>query len=193
VLNKISNNIPVLREQLNPQRDVFGEPRTSQKEAFGRFIDLAVNPMYVSSYKENEITDYVISLSKETGDESFIPRTVSVSNIQWKVAKFNLTQDERNRYQHIEGNIINQLYGAAVEKMDNLTGEEKAAVLKDLKSLAEQVAKAQIAIERYDRGEMNNELQPVYDELKNNPEFQAMSQVDKIDYLYEILDYMKGE
>jgi hypothetical protein len=202
-INKIVNNIPVLREELRPQRDVFGEPRMNQKEAFGRFIDLAVNPMYVSTYKENEISDYVINLSKETGEEGIVPRTVPVSKVQWKVANFKLSQAERNRYQHIEGNVINQLYGAAIEKMGDLTSEEKVEVLKEFKSTAEQIAKAQIAIERFENGEMDYTLeikgvgsynmQTIYDEMNANEDFQKLSQVDKIDYLYEIYDYLKGE
>jgi hypothetical protein len=205
--NKVINNIPVIREQLRPQRDVYGEPRTNQKEMYERFIDLAVNPMYVSSYKENEITDFVLNLSKKTKDESFIPRTVPISKVDWKTATFKLSQAERNRYQHIEGNVLNQYYNAIYSQKDVFTDEELIELFTDARKEAEKTAKSQIAVEKYEQGEMNYvatikteegqtlqvDMQLVYDELKNNDWFNEAPQVYKIEYLSEYLDYLKGE
>jgi hypothetical protein len=205
--NKVINNIPVIRKQLRPQRDVYGEPRTNQKEMYKRFIDLAVNPMYVSNYKENEITDFVLNLSKKTKDESFIPRTVPISKVDWETATFKLSQAERNRYLHIEGNVLNQYYNAIYSQKDIFTDEELIELFTDARKEAEKTAKSQIAVEKYEQGEMNYvatikteegqtlqvDMQLVYDELKNNDWFNEAPQVYKIEYLSEYLDYLKGE
>ena len=143
------NNIPGLRESLPVKYDSFGNPKMNEPDMYNRVMNSFVRPGAINTYTETDSQRMVSEVYEATGDANVYPERKAPKELEFGKEKYALTEEQQEAYQITAGNKYDEYlsYFADNDYYDGLTAEQKATVMKQLKSAATEMAKAQAAEE----------------------------------------------
>jgi len=145
--NALLNSIPGLRNTLPVKTDNFGNPRINEPSAYNRLMNSFVRPGSVNTFQETAVQDEVSRLYDLTGDVSLYPDRNGPKSLEFGDEKFDLTADEGRAYHELAGQTSEQYVKELLDSdyYNGLTDEQKAETVKEMYSIARDVAKAAYA------------------------------------------------
>ncbi|MBP5163423.1 MAG: hypothetical protein ILP16_10685 [Spirochaetales bacterium] len=142
VVNGILNNIPGLRQTLDPKYDAFGEEKKYTGTDLQRWLNTYLLPGAINKFSQSETGALVESLYQETGSPDVYPDRKAPKYFNVGKEKINLTADQQTEYQSVYGQtaagFINDFVNGA--GYEDLAPEQKVEILKDLYGFAKNEA-----------------------------------------------------
>ena len=157
-INKVKAKIPFVSKTLAPTVDTLGREVKKYGGNNGIF-NVFINPANVNSSFVSRSAREIYNLYKATGDKTIMPRVAGYS-LTYNNENYNLTPEERARYQKTMGKYVN----STVEKLLNnsnyerLTDIEKTEIVNQIVSDGNEYAKEEYAKNNnieYERKNMN--------------------------------------
>lgn len=157
-INKVKAKIPFVSKTLAPTVDTLGREVKKYGGNNGIF-NVFINPANVNSSSVSRSAREIYNLYKATGDKTIMPRVAGYS-LTYNNENYNLTPEERARYQKTMGKYVN----STVEKLLNnsnyekLTDIEKTEIVNQIVSDGNEYAKEEYAKNNnieYERKNMN--------------------------------------
>ena len=148
LLNYFKAGIPGLREKLNPRYDLYGNPvEVSQgRDGFDKFLDIYVNPSYVSVEGTDDPRTQVLSDLREAGYNVSIPDIPTKMDFNGDGEDEKLTAEEHDAYwrtrNSIFGTLLTEYIGSsAFESMEMV---EQQKLLNSAMDFASHLAKYEL-------------------------------------------------
>lgn len=139
VTGKIQANIPGLSQQLLPRLDPLGR---EQERAKGIFANL-ISPATQTTYTPTEFGNKLRQIEEFTGDTSIYPDRKAPNYTTFNKEKFELSTQDKQRWQQIEGQTIEKLYNELLS--DTIITKDNAEplidIIKSIKRTASEQAK----------------------------------------------------
>lgn len=157
-INKVKAKIPFVSKTLAPTVDTLGREVKKYGGNNGIF-NVFINPANVNSSSVSRSAREIYNLYKATGDKTIMPRVAGYS-LTYNNENYNLTPEEKARYQKTMGKYVN----STVEKLLNnsnyekLTDIEKTEIVNQIVSDGNEYAKEEYAKNNnieYERKNMN--------------------------------------
>ncbi len=103
------------------------------------------NPANATEGRETAVTDEIDRLYGETGEKGIFP-SVAPYSVTYNGEKYEMTSQERTRYQRTAGQNTDQLLGAAITSPDyaRLPDGDKAAVAQQINEYSLSLAKKEL-------------------------------------------------
>lgn len=145
--NSILASTPVARGLLPASLDNFGRERTYTGNELLNFLNSNILPGQITRYTETGIEAELERLYEETGASGIFPdRNVSPGYVSYNGTRYDLTPEEKDIYQRTRGQMAEQLMGSIMETetYQNATPQEKADLLSDINTFANDLAKREL-------------------------------------------------
>ena len=155
----IQNRIPGLREKLEPQRDMFGEPVQSQQRVAG------LTPIGVKT----ESTDKVRTEAARLGvGVSSAPRSINLPAGGTKAGRVDLTPEQRDIFADVAGHTAYQALAPIVNSpaWDYMNDFTKAKVYQDVFAATNTAGKAAALTSEERQAQIHHILQTLADKMK---------------------------
>ena len=145
-VDSVKVGIPALRETVPSALDPFGRERTQTGNTALNIANNNILPGYVSKFNQDAVEAELERLNSKTGEASVYPERKAPSKVKYKDNEYQLSQDQKRRYQTTLGQTY---YDLAESMMDsdvyrNATAEEQVAYLKIAEAYATQMAKKSV-------------------------------------------------
>ncbi len=144
---KIQGNLPFLSKKLPARLDVLGREQTRKEGIFPSLID----PATTTTFTPTAFGDKIRLVEEITGESNFFPDRKPPNSITFKGEKLELTPQEKEEWQRIEGQNVNELYTEMLQDVD--VDDQNAFViakqLSKMKSIASRLAKANLIETRF--------------------------------------------
>lgn len=148
--NSIKAGLPMLRETLPASLDSFGREKTYTGNSLLDFLNANLLPGTLTKYSETELEEEIERLNNETGATNIYPDKSAPTSVSYDNEKYTLTPEERYAYQQNFGQVAQDLMYSMAESScyKSATDEEKAEMMNDTLSFAEDLAKREFLASR---------------------------------------------
>lgn len=134
--------IPVLRNMLEPVKDIWGEDVKNSDNIITRFLENFVLPTYGSKYTESEVDEAILQLYSKTGDDSIIP-TIPSSYFTYDGKKYEMSAEKYTQYKETYGKNLNKKIKTIItsDSYKKLSNEQKVDIVSSVFKYASEEAK----------------------------------------------------
>jgi hypothetical protein len=143
-------NIPGLRQQVPTKLDNLGNEKTYSDNTLVNAVNALLNPGKYAKYSQSALQKELKTVYDSTGDASFYPARNGASSVNfgsdYTEGSIKLTDEQKRTYLQDTGEMY-QKFAAEIMGQDyyqNATANEKADMLKEVKSYAEYTAKQKL-------------------------------------------------
>lgn len=142
--NALLNSIPGLRSTLPVKTDNFGNPRINEASPYNRLMNSFVRPGSINTFQETDVQDEISRLYEQTGDVALYPDRNGPKSLEIDGEKYDLTADESRAYHELAGQTSEQYVKELLDSdyYNGLTDEQKNETVKEMYTIAKDVAKA---------------------------------------------------
>jgi hypothetical protein len=144
--NPIKAKIPGLTNTLDPKVDTLGN-EVKQFQSDNSLFNIFVNPGYTTTENATPAQKLILDTYNETGDKTIFPR-VADKSITYKNNKYDLTSKEYTEFQKEIGTKTNTLVSSNIDKLEQMTPENRAKLLQSLLSKVYDEGKKKILEQR---------------------------------------------
>jgi len=144
-VNKVRAKIPFVSKTLAPTVDTLG--RESKKYGGNNgVLNVFFNPANFNTGLSTKAGEEIYKLYKKTGDKTIMPRVAGYS-VTYKGANYNLSTEERAKYQKVMGEYTNKNVEKVLSSKDyqSLNDIEKADIINEIISDGAEKAKEDFA------------------------------------------------
>jgi hypothetical protein len=140
--------IPGASFALEPKTDVWGNEKKRDSNPLVRAFDALVNPGTVTEDRTTEVDKEIMSLIDVLDDNSLRPQ-IPKNNFKFDNEEVDLTPKEYTTFKKAYGQYMYETYDALLDNAyyNSLEAEDKAKVLKDISTVAKDVAKNEVGYE----------------------------------------------
>lgn len=144
-INKVKAKIPIVSKKLAPTVDTLG--RESKKFGGNNGVfNVFFNPANFNTGLTTKSAEEIYKLYKQTGDKTIMPRVAGYS-LTYKGKDYNLSTEERARYQKVMGKYVNDNVERLLSSKDykKLSDVQKADIINEIVSDGAEFAKEDYA------------------------------------------------
>jgi hypothetical protein len=146
-VNSLKVNLPYFRQQVPTKLDNLGNEKTYADNTLINTVNALLNPGKYAKYSQSALQKELKTVYDSTGDASFYPARNGASSVNFGSAyaegSISLSDEQKRTYLQDTGEMY-QKFAAEIMSQDyyqNATANEKAEMLKEVKSYAEYTAK----------------------------------------------------
>lgn len=141
--NTVFNSIPGLRRTLPVKLDNYGQSKEYTTNKAIQWLNSFVNPLYISTFKNDSVTAEIRSVGAATGNVTVYPARSAPNSFSYDGEKHTLSYDDKRQYQTTYGEV---LHDTIADFMNNSTYQsmnagEQAKVLAAAQEYASEYAK----------------------------------------------------
>ena len=142
-LKKVQSRVPGVRNQLPAMLDQSGQPLTQYKTD-NNFVNVFLNPGFVSQIEDDKVADEVMRLFESTGETQQTPKIVP-KKIDVNGEKIQITDEQRRAMQEYVGQVTYEMFENAGNdpKFREIEDTEKTKIMANMMSDVYQAAKIQ--------------------------------------------------
>lgn len=157
-INKVKVKIPIVSKKLAPTVDTLG--RESKKFGGNNGVfNVFFNPANFNTGLTTKSAEEIYKLYKQTGDKTIMPRVASYS-LTYKGKNYNLSTEERAKYQKVMGKYVNDNVEMLLSSKDykKLSNIQKADIINEIVSDGAELAKEDYA-NTYNKKNSKNKIE----------------------------------
>lgn len=141
------NSIPGLREDLPEKLTNYGTPKEQEQNPWLRAANALAVPGSIRTYQQSDLTDELDRLADATGKATFVPARNAPYSDTFDDEKFELTPEQRQRYQTIRGRTTVEMMNAVMDDplYKSASATDQAAMLNDARNYANYLARKDLA------------------------------------------------
>lgn len=166
-INKVKAKIPIISKTLAPTVDTLGRESKKFGGNNGAF-NVFFNPANFNTGLTTKSAEEIYKLYKQTGDKTIMPRVAGYS-LTYKGKNYNLSTEERAKYQKVMGKYVNDNVEKLLSSKDykKLSDVQKAEIINEIVSDGAELAKEDYA-NTYNKKNKNSKDKIEYERSKSD-------------------------